>query len=202
MTAAELVKSKMRNWAPPPKMTVSEWANQYRFLSSESRAAAGKWRTLPFQREIFDGFCDPALHTVVVMSATQMVKTVFIENALGYIIDRDPGPTLLIVPRDSGADRFSKIRLSPMIRDTECLRGRVSDVKSARTTNTLGYKSFPGGRREDAPNAPCAPAVAIPVGRRTGRVGHRGAGKTCRFLPSAPFPCIGAEGYDIPSTAT
>ena len=109
MTDGELVKSKMRNWAPPPRMTVSQSADEFRYLSSESGAAAGKWRTLPFQREIFDAFCDPAVHTVVVMSATQMVKTVFIENALGYIVDHDPGPTLLIVPRDSDADRFSKI---------------------------------------------------------------------------------------------
>lgn len=144
MNPQELVVDASRAWAPPPKMTVSEWADGYRLLSSESGAAAGKWRTLPFQRDIFDAFCDPSVHAVVVMSATQMVKTVLIENALGYIIDRDPGPTLPIVPRDSDADRFSKIRLGPMIRDTACLRTKVFDVKPARITNTLNYKSFPG----------------------------------------------------------
>ncbi len=163
MTAAELVRSKMRNWAPPPRMTVSQWADEFRYLSSESGAAAGKWRTLPFQREIFDAFCDPAVHTVVVMSATQMVKTVFIENALGYIVDHDPGPTLLIVPRDSDADRFSKIRMAPMIRDTACLRGKVSDVKTARTTNTLNYKSFPGGHLTIAAAGSPGNLAALPI---------------------------------------
>jgi len=163
MTAEDLVKSKMRNWAPPPKMTVSEWADDFRFLSSESGAAAGKWRTLPFQRDIFDAFCDPGVHTVVVMSATQMVKTVLIENALGYIIDRDPGPTLLIVPRDSDADRFSKIRLAPMVRDTSCLREKVSDVKAARIANTLNYKSFSGGHLTIAAAGSPGNLAALPI---------------------------------------
>jgi len=163
MTAEELVTSKMRNWAPPPRMTVSEWADGFRFLSSESGAAAGKWRTLPFQRDIFDAFCDPGVHTVVVMSATQLVKTVFIENALGYIMDRDPGPTLLIVPRDSDAERFSKIRLAPMIRDTTCLREKVSDVKTARSTNTLNYKAFPGGHLTIAAAGSPGNLAALPI---------------------------------------
>lgn len=145
MSVERLISQLSKAWAPPPKLTVSEWADEFRYLSSESGAAAGKWHTLPFQRAVFDAFSDPAVHTIVVMSATQMVKTVFIENSLGYIIDRDPGPTLLIVPRDSDGEKFSKIRLAPMLRDTPRLRDKVADVKTARTTNTLGYKAFSGG---------------------------------------------------------
>jgi len=163
MNPQELVIDASRAWAPPPKMTVSEWADHYRFLSSESGAAAGKWHTLPFQRKIFDAFCDPGVHTVVVMSATQLVKTVFIENALGYIMDRDPGPALLIVPRDSDAERFSKIRLAPMIRDTACLREKVSDVKTARSTNTLNYKAFPGGHLTIAAAGSPGNLAALPI---------------------------------------
>jgi phage terminase large subunit GpA-like protein len=143
--ARKVVTEAARAWAPPPKLTLSEWADAYRFLSSESGAAAGKWKTLPFQREILDSFTAPDVHTVVVMSATQLVKTVLIENALGYIIDRDPAPTLLVTPRDSDADRFSKIRLAPMIRDTPCLRAKVLDVKTRRATDILSYKQFAGG---------------------------------------------------------
>jgi len=135
-----------RGFAPPPKLSVSQWADGYRVLSSESGAAAGQWHTLPFQREVFDAFSDPAVHTLVIMSATQMLKTETILNCLGFIIDRDPGPTLLVVPRDADGDRFSKIRLAPMVRDTECLRMKLVDVRGrGRTSNTLDHKSFPGG---------------------------------------------------------
>ena len=146
MTAKEIVGDVFRGWAPPPKLSVSGWADAYRYLSSESGAAAGKWHTLPFQREVFDAFSDPAVHTLVIMSGTQLLKTEVILNCLGYMIDRDPGPALLIVPRDSDGDRFSKIRLAPMVRDTLCLREKVIDVKGlGRTSNTLDHKSFPGG---------------------------------------------------------
>ena len=163
MSVQRLVTGLSRGWAPPPKLSVTGWADKYRFLSSESGADAGKWHTLPFQREIFDAFSNPAVHTVVVMSATQLVKTVLIENVLGYIIDRDPGPTLLIVPRDSDGDKFSKIRLAPMVRDTLCLREKVSDVKTARTTNTLDYKAFPGGHLTIAAASSPGNLAALPI---------------------------------------
>jgi phage terminase large subunit GpA-like protein len=156
-----MVSDISRRWAPPVKMTVSAWADEYRFLSSESGAAAGKWHTLPFQREIFDSFSTPSV--LVVMCATQLVKTVLIENTLGFIIDRDPGPTLLIVPRDLDGDRFSKIRLAPMVRDTQCLRDKVVDVKTARTTNTLDYKGFPGGHLTIAAAGSPGNLAALPI---------------------------------------
>jgi phage terminase large subunit GpA-like protein len=164
MSAADdLITDVSRGWAPPPKLSVSEWADAYRVLSSESGAAAGRWRTLPFQKEIFDSFSDPAVHTVVVMSATQMVKTVLIENALGYIIDHEPGPTLVVVYKDADADKFSKIRLAPMIRDTPCLRERVVEVKNARTGNTLDYKSFPGGHLTIVASGSPSNLAALPI---------------------------------------
>ncbi len=164
MNTQELISDVFRNFAPPPKMTVSEWADQCRILSSESGAAAGQWHTLPFQREIFDSFSDPSVHTVVIMSATQMVKTEAILNALAYVIDRDPGPTLLILPRDSDVDRFSKIRLAPMIRDTACLRDKVVDVTGlGRTTNTLDHKGFPGGHLTIAAAGSPGNLAALPI---------------------------------------
>jgi len=163
MSVQRLVAELSRGWAPPAKLSVTGWADEYRFLSSESGSDAGKWHTLPFQREIFDAFSTASVHTVVVMCATQMVKTVFIENALGYIIDRDPGPTLLIVPRDSDGDKFSKIRLAPMVRDTLRLRGKVSDVKTARTTDTLDYKGFPGGHLTIAAAGSPGNLAALPI---------------------------------------
>lgn len=40
--------------APPPKLTVSQWADSHRVLSKESTAEYGKWNTdrAPYQRAI------------------------------------------------------------------------------------------------------------------------------------------------------
>ena len=50
-----------------------------------------------------------------------------------------------------------------MIRDTACLRGKVSDVKTARTTNTLNYKSFPGGHLTIAAAGSPGNLAALPI---------------------------------------
>lgn len=63
--------------APPPDMTISQWADEYRRLSSESSAEPGRWRTskAPYQREIMDAVCDNRVQKVVIMSAAQIGKT-------------------------------------------------------------------------------------------------------------------------------
>lgn len=52
---------------PLPKTSVSEWADNYRVLSSTS-AEPGRWRTsrAPYQKDIMDAFTQPGIHRVVV----------------------------------------------------------------------------------------------------------------------------------------
>lgn len=132
-------------WQPPPELTVSEWADRYRYLSSESAAKHGKWSTLPFQREPLDSISDPRVYRTVIRAATQMLKTVTIENGIGYFAHQDPGPILVLQPRDADAKAFSKERIAPMIRDTPVLRATFSDLKSRVSNNTIEEKLFQGG---------------------------------------------------------
>jgi phage terminase large subunit GpA-like protein len=46
---------------PPPRLSLSEWADRYFYLSPESAAEPGRWRTLPYQRGIMDAITDPAV---------------------------------------------------------------------------------------------------------------------------------------------
>ena len=82
---------------------------------------------------------------VVVMSSAQVGKTAILGNFVGYVIDQDPGPMLVVQPRSEDAKSWSKDRLAPMLRDTPVLRGKVSDVKSRDSANTVSHKSFVGG---------------------------------------------------------
>jgi len=133
--------------APPPELTVSEWADLYRRLSPESSPEPGQWRTerAPYQRDIMDAIHDSRVETVVVMTSSQVGKTEILLNIIGYHIDFDPAPILLIMPTDKIAEAFSKDRLAPMIRDSPALRGKVADAKSRDSGNTLLHKTFPGG---------------------------------------------------------
>jgi len=61
------------------------------------------------------------------------------------VIARAPGPILAAQPTETDAETFSKERLSPMIRDMECLRTRVAPEKRTSKSNTTLHKVFPGG---------------------------------------------------------
>jgi phage terminase large subunit GpA-like protein len=133
--------------APPPELTVSEWADLYRRLSSESSAEPGQWRTdrAPYQREIMDAVNDPAVETVVVMTSAQVGKTEILLNIIGYHIDYDPAPIMVMQPTLQMAQAFSKDRLAPMLRDSPALQGKVADARSRDSGNTMLHKTFPGG---------------------------------------------------------
>ena len=134
--------------SPPPVLTVSQWADRYRRLSPESAAEPGQWNTdrAPYQREIMDCVNDPLVEHIVIMSSAQVGKTELILNIIGYYIDYDPAPMLVVQPTlKPMAEDFSKDRLAPMIRDTPTISGKVHDVKSRNSGNTILHKTFPGG---------------------------------------------------------
>ncbi|EYD71799.1 Phage terminase, large subunit [Limimaricola hongkongensis DSM 17492] len=132
---------------PPPKLTLSEWADENRVLSAESSAERGRWRTsrAEFQRGIMDAITDPKAHTVVVRKPAQVGWTEIINNVVGYFVDRDPASILIMQPTVKMAETWSKKRLTPMLRDTPCLRGKIKDAKSRDSDNTILEKGFPGG---------------------------------------------------------
>ncbi len=142
----------MKMFAPPPRMTVSEWADQRRFLSPEASAVAQagpvQWSTAlaPYQREMMDVTCDPAYPEETIMGSSQWGKTEVLLNIIGYHIDVDPAPILLIEPTVKPmAEAISKDRIATMIRDTPCLCGKVAEAKSRDADNTTLHKRFPGG---------------------------------------------------------
>lgn len=133
--------------SPPPELTVSQWADEYRRLSPEASAEPGRWNTdrAPYQREIMDAINDTRCEEVIIMSSAQVGKTELILNIIGYYIDYDPSPILVLQPTREMAETFSKDRLAPMLRDTPALKGKVKDARSRDSGNTILHKTFPGG---------------------------------------------------------
>jgi len=144
-SAWEPLRSDLGNqFVPPPKLKLSEWAEQNIILSPEFAAHSSRLRLFGWQKEIFDAFTDPRVEEVVMWCSTQMIKTLFIQAAVAYVIAVDPGPILVLQPTDTDARDFSRERLTPMLRDCPVLHGRVSE--SMRDgTNRLQAKDFPGG---------------------------------------------------------
>lgn len=133
--------------APPPRQSLSEWADENRIISPERAVAPGRWRTTQteYLREIMDAMTDPRVHTIAVMKPAQVGWTEVLLNASGYFIDRDPASILVIQPTVKMAEDWSKTRFAPMVRDTVPLRGKIRDPKSRDSENTILQKGYPGG---------------------------------------------------------
>ncbi len=92
-----------------------------------------------------DAFTDPLVHTVVLMKSAQTGGTEVLNNVVGYVIDQDPGPMLVLQPTIEMGNTWSKDRLAPMLRDSPSLAGKVKDRRSKDSENTILHKIFPGG---------------------------------------------------------
>lgn len=144
---ADLFRKILKKLEPPPDRTLSQWADEYRYLSSQSSAEPGRWRTdrAPYQREPMDAITDNHCKKVVLMWASQLGKTdSAILNTCGYYMHYEPAPIMILQPTVEMAETVSKNRLAPMLRDTPVLAELTSN-KSRNGNSTIQEKQFPGG---------------------------------------------------------
>ena len=133
---------------PEQALTVSEWADKHRRLSSKASAEPGPWRTgrTPYLREPMDCLSTTSsVQRVVMMFAAQTGKTESGSNWLGYVIDHAPGPMLLVQPTVEMAKRLSKQRLESLVTETPALAAKIAPSRSRDSGNTMFSKEFPGG---------------------------------------------------------
>lgn len=142
-----VIAKVMAGMKPPENLTVTQWAERHRRLSSEASAEPGPWRTnrTPYLRGPMDAFTDPKVQRIVMVAASQVGKSELELNIIGYIIDEDPGSILFIHPTTIDAKEFSKLRVAPEIRDCPTLRKKVAAPKSRDSGNTVLQKTYPGG---------------------------------------------------------
>lgn len=135
-------------WEPPPALTVSQWADERRMLSSKSSAEKGPWRTerTPYLREIMDCLSATSpVEEIVFMKGAQIGGTECGLNWLGYVIDVEPAPVMMVQPTTNTAKRFSKQRIAPTIADTPALADKVQESRARDSGNTTLMKDFDGG---------------------------------------------------------
>jgi phage terminase large subunit GpA-like protein len=135
-------------FAPRALLTVAEWADGNRILSGKAAAEPGQWRTsrTPYLREPMECLShDSDVEEVVMWCGTQLGKSEMCLNWIGYSIDYNPGPILLVQPTLNLAKRFSKQRVAALIESTPVLRNKVQRARARDSGNTLLEKEFDGG---------------------------------------------------------
>ena len=97
-----------RALAPRKPLTVSQWSDVERRLSSKGSAEPGRWRTErnPPLREPMDLLSARSpVKDIVLMFPIQFGKTEVAVNALGYTMDHNPGPIMICLPGEVSAHK-------------------------------------------------------------------------------------------------
>lgn len=133
---------------PRHRLTLPEWSDAHRMLSAKASSEPGRWRTsrTPFLREIMD--CLSAASTVqsvVLKKAAQVGGTEVGLNWIGYTIEHDQAPMLVVVPTLEVRKRWVRQRLGPLLTETPEIAAIFDGRRSRDATNAEDIKDFPGG---------------------------------------------------------
>lgn len=133
-TIPAYIKEALQSLRPPEDISVSEWAERYRILTMESSAMPGPWRNskTPYLVGIMDEFRNYDTEEIVFVKSTQIGGTEALLNMLGFVIQQDPAPTMIVYPSDQLGERASDYRLKPMFRASKVLKERWWENASSK----------------------------------------------------------------------
>lgn len=146
--AQEIERAWRDGLTPDPLLTVSEWSDRHRMLSSKASAEPGRWRTArtPYLKAIMDCLSPTSpVERVVFMKAAQLGATEMGSNWIGYVIHHAPGPMMAVWPTVEMAKRNSKQRIDPLIEESAALAELIAPARSRDSGNTILAKEFRGG---------------------------------------------------------
>ena len=140
-TIKQYQKESLEYLLPPEDLKVSEWAEKNRVLDIKTSAMPGMWKNdiTPYLVGIMDEFNNYETEEIVFCKPTQVGGTECLNNMIGYIIDQDPSPTMIVYPTDTLAEFTSDNRLQPMIKASPVLRKKFNE-KSKK--NELQFDSM------------------------------------------------------------
>jgi phage terminase large subunit GpA-like protein len=133
---------------PPSKLTLSEWADKYRYISDVASAEPGKWRTsrAPFQRGMMDAISDRGVQRVVIVGGSQWGKSEKLINTAFYFIHQEPSPILMVRPSLEDARDFSEDRIKSNAECTPEIKKRLKSSSGRRSSgDKMLRKAFNGG---------------------------------------------------------
>lgn len=149
LDADRLVDEVIRQFlAPPPSFSVTTWSERHRVLSGKDSSEPGPYRVArtPYAAEPMDCLSQHSpVEEVILMWGAQTSKTTIGSNWLGYLVDCNPGPVMIVQPTIDMAKRYSRQRLAPMIEESPALRRKVRENRSRDDANTTLLKEFAGG---------------------------------------------------------
>ncbi|MCC8156347.1 MAG: phage terminase large subunit family protein [Oscillospiraceae bacterium] len=181
---------------PPDCLTVTDWAEKYRRLSSESSAEPGLWRTsrTPYLREVMNAFTDVKVRSIVMVAASQVGKALAADTPIATpdgwaaMAELQPGDQVY----DDAGNVCSVLAATEIMTGRPCYRVRFSD--GAEITADASHKWYveTGGKQTGTVKtteeiaADCSGADAD--GRRRNKYAVPVAAPICGAERELPFP--------------
>jgi phage terminase large subunit GpA-like protein len=150
---------------PDPELWIDDWSRAHAYIPTEGNAEGGKYdldRT-PFAGGVMRAL-SPASPTrrVVVMGASQLLKTQTMMNFLMAVADHAPSNALVLMPNGFLAERLA-LRIDNTIKATPRVRDRFAKPRSRDGKNTNTTKTFRGGTLYIATAGSAANLAEIPA---------------------------------------
>lgn len=144
-----LLAAAARALAPRQPLTVSQWADAERYVSSKSSPRPGKFRTAdnPPLREIMDCMSDrhPARDIYSLLPIQFGKSDGVIVNAVGYYMTYHPTSVMVVLPGEKTQRDWIAQKLNPTIECTPAMRDAISQA-SRDSANQRDFKDFDGGQ--------------------------------------------------------
>lgn len=133
---------------PPPQVNYLSWAEDNIVFSERESQFPG-----PYNRDLFPYFDevlkalspDDPCRVVSVRASAQIGKTVVANIFTCGSIEMDPGDFLYVHPTENNAQRWSKMKLAPMLRNTTAL-SKLFPMKNRDGLDSVLYKERVDGR--------------------------------------------------------
>ena len=130
---------------PPPVLSLEAWADRYGRVPIAGNAQPGPWRPFAYQREWLRCMSDPAVKTMVVQKSARIGYTRALIHCASYYIAQDPAPVLVVLPRESDAEDFSRSEILPTLLDTPALFEICGDLRSRSSEQRVAKRVFKNG---------------------------------------------------------
>jgi terminase, large subunit len=143
--ADDLRRVRCEALAPPPVLSLEEWADRYGRVPIAGNAQPGPWRSFKYQREWLQCMSDPAVKQVVVMKSSRIGYTRCLIHCASFYIAQDPSPVLVVLPRESDSEDFSRSEILPALLDTPVLFEICGDLRSRSSEQRVAKRVFKNG---------------------------------------------------------
>lgn len=134
------------NWKAPEHLRLSQWAEKYFYLSSESSTQPGAWQNIPYQIAPMDAMSDDEIRTVTIWKSARWGFTKMGVAFCGYTASHTKRSGLFVQPTEDDVKGFVKDEVDPAIRDCRAVGEVFTGAdKTNSPDNTNHRKVFIGG---------------------------------------------------------